>query len=496
VGELRYERVYFHPQRIAAMADVDRETALRALRELNRLGPFDYVAAFRGRAIHLLDGQRAFEELDIDFDELHRRRQAEYDKLERVIAYAKTRRCRQLEILRYFGDPERRTCGICDSCRRGKPLSTSVTDENASPAYEPAVLEAVRMVLSGVARTQGRFGKGLIAQMLYGSKAAKMSKFGLDQLSTFGLLKRVRQSDIEQLIESLIPCQLLEAVDVERNRPVLKLTELGGEVMRGTTGLPADFRLNPILAAQIAGTPLSTSRDQGESDDLPPLDALLQRALRDWRREKSDASGQPPYKLLTNASLELVARLKPKNKTELEDVKGIGPVTVRRYGKQILSIVAAHPSTTRRERSEAAPAPPRPATPPQSPAAPPSPSQEEPPHPPSLPPSAESEVGETFRQGDVKPDFYWTWRLLHEGYAANECEAIRRVSRSQILDHVAQAAETELPVRLEWLLSPDQINTLAEIVGDASPDRLRKVRDQLPPGIELRHVQLYLRTRW
>ena len=51
------------------------------------------------RAIHILRRDRPFEELNIDFDELERRRKAEYDKLDRMQRFARTRRCRQLEIL-------------------------------------------------------------------------------------------------------------------------------------------------------------------------------------------------------------------------------------------------------------------------------------------------------------------------------------------------------------------------------------------------------------
>ena len=42
------------------------------------------------------------------------------------------------------------------------------------------------MILSGVARTKGRVGKGLIAKMLAGSQAEEISKLRLDKLSTFG----------------------------------------------------------------------------------------------------------------------------------------------------------------------------------------------------------------------------------------------------------------------------------------------------------------------
>ena len=54
------------------------------------------------------------------------------------------------------------------------------------------------MVLSGVARAESRIpcGKNLIAQMLCGSESAKVKKLRLDQLSTFGLLRLLKQAEV------------------------------------------------------------------------------------------------------------------------------------------------------------------------------------------------------------------------------------------------------------------------------------------------------------
>ena len=60
---------------------------------------------------------KAMEQLDIDFDELNRRKSAEYEKLEAVIGFARTSGCRQRVILDYFGDPNAANCGCCDRCQ-------------------------------------------------------------------------------------------------------------------------------------------------------------------------------------------------------------------------------------------------------------------------------------------------------------------------------------------------------------------------------------------
>src|SRR5262245_6454089 len=112
----RYERVYFSPRQIAQAAEVDANSLNRALRELSKLEAFDFVPPFRGRAVHMLEREKSFDQLGIDFVEQERRKQAEYAKLDRMVRYATTGRCRQLEILDYFGDENRHDCHTCDNC--------------------------------------------------------------------------------------------------------------------------------------------------------------------------------------------------------------------------------------------------------------------------------------------------------------------------------------------------------------------------------------------
>ncbi|MDB4624624.1 ATP-dependent DNA helicase, partial [Rubripirellula sp.] len=77
VGRQRGEDIYIRLPRLADMAGVDREQLKRTLRELNRLRSFDYIPPFRGRAVHLVQQDLTFEQLDIDFEDLNARKRAE-----------------------------------------------------------------------------------------------------------------------------------------------------------------------------------------------------------------------------------------------------------------------------------------------------------------------------------------------------------------------------------------------------------------------------------
>ncbi|MGI8980316.1 MAG: RecQ family ATP-dependent DNA helicase [Pirellulaceae bacterium] len=252
VGELRHERVFLSPVALSRMTEMDSTAVSRALKELSKLKAFDYVPPFRGRATHMLERKKPFDLLGIDFAELDRRKAAEYEKLERVIGYARTRKCRQVEILDYFGDLGKARCGNCDNCR--PVLSRPAAKKQAKSSQEnsdAAQLEVARMILSGVARTKGRFGIGLVARMLSGSQAAEISRYGLDKLSTFGLLKHFKQKEVAELIDALLDLQLVEQVEEERFRPTVRLTPAGEEVMRGRAPLPGPLTEDELLSLRI-----------------------------------------------------------------------------------------------------------------------------------------------------------------------------------------------------------------------------------------------------
>ncbi len=133
VGKRRGEDVFVRPARLSELADVDRDQLSRTLRELKKLKSFDYVPPFRGRAVHFIQRDVPFDQLQIDFDELERRKAAEYDKLESVIRFARTSDCRQQVILQYFGETESQKCGSCDRCRPSIEAVTTASNTGKTP---------------------------------------------------------------------------------------------------------------------------------------------------------------------------------------------------------------------------------------------------------------------------------------------------------------------------------------------------------------------------
>ncbi len=486
VGGQRREWYYFQPRELLrGLSEMDSTTLSRNLRELAALAAVDYVPPFRGRAIHLVERGRPFEELEIDFDTLEEHKAAEYERLEHLIRFAKSLSCRQQVILTYFGETDSPPCDHCDNCR--EPSQQPGSGE-ASRAVVGPVLDALRMVLSGVARVRRGCGKQLLAQMLCGSKSQKVVRNRLDKLSTFGLLAHLTQPEVVKLTEALLRSKLLEETEIEPFRPVLQLTPLGSEVMsgRGTAGLVIVLPeyLWSKLNRDSSGRPAdAASGEQGGG--LAPADPAVVERLRKWREVTSRAQAVPAYVVMSNAVLDELARARPRDVESLLGIKGIGPAKVKQYGEALLGMLAD--ATSESPAANKIPATSETPAAIENPVASEIPADEVPVAPPAISPETQLE--------DARPNHYWTWRLLAAGFTPEECAAIRGLAAEVVLDHALRAADGGLRVDAAWFLAPEQIQRIEEVVGPAEPSRIRSLLEHLPRGTRYEEVQLVLKAR-
>jgi ATP-dependent DNA helicase RecQ len=165
--------------------------------------------------------------VEVDPDEIARRKAMEHRKLQRMIAYADTRACLRATILRYLGDPgAREPCGSCGNCQ---PHAVDAHDR-----------EIVRTILSGIARAGERYGRRRIVAMLAGDTADLPPN--LARLSTTGVLHDETPEALGGWIKACIDAGLI-VVSRDQYR-TLGLTDRGRDVMNGRE---ADLQLTAPL---------------------------------------------------------------------------------------------------------------------------------------------------------------------------------------------------------------------------------------------------------
>ena len=147
--------------------------------------------------------------------ERHRR-----DQLDLMRRYAYGSGCRQQAIMDYFGDADTlaKGCGRCDNCQTPDALPVDGKTQ-----------ETVRILLSGAARLDGRFGGSQLADLVTGSDTAQIRRYDHDQLPTYGRLSAMTKRQVQAMIQALIRQGYLRQEGLRY--PVLAITDAGREVM-------------------------------------------------------------------------------------------------------------------------------------------------------------------------------------------------------------------------------------------------------------------------
>lgn len=234
-----------------------------------------------------------------------RRRANEYRKLQLITDYCHTSGCLRRFIRLYFGEqgvPQQ--CGNCGNCSDDSEL-VEIT------------LEA-QMILSCVVRVRERYGVGMIADILKGSRSKRVLRLHLDGLSTYGLMRDYPLPQIKELIN------LLAAEGY--------LAFTGGDY-------PV-IRLGPKAAAPLRDGEKVWQRRR-KKKAAPAPDRLFER-MRRLRKEIASREGVPPYIIFSDSTLrELTERL-PRDRESLLQVKGIGQVKMERFGEPFLRLIKEH----------------------------------------------------------------------------------------------------------------------------------------------------------
>jgi len=63
--------------------------------------------------------------------------------------------------------------------------------------------------------------------------------------------------------------------------------------------------------------------------------------LKEWRDETAKKEGVENYRVIPNSAIEEIARLLPRSKEELTNIKGIKDKKFYKYGRDIFDIIDA-----------------------------------------------------------------------------------------------------------------------------------------------------------
>ena len=265
---------------------------------------------------------------NLDFRPLHERRNRAEERFQKIIEFAAADVCRREVVLRYFGQRFAAPCSACDVC-------TATTTTVSTPANFQATAESdrvARIILQAADDFGGRIGRSLIADVLGGSKAKRITERNLDRARCYGALSLHANDQVRDWIDELVAQKLLRVTAEEY--PRLLLTEAGIQAFGEPDWIALSGFATPKVKpkpAAIEGAPLRP----GNEAIAPALNAKL----REWRRQKADEIAMPPYIVLHNTALDEIATRQPQTLDDLRPIKGIGETKIESFGAEIIALV-------------------------------------------------------------------------------------------------------------------------------------------------------------
>ncbi|MGH8030513.1 MAG: DNA helicase RecQ [Arenimonas sp.] len=252
------------------------------------------------------------------------RQRVERRKLDALLGWCESTRCRRQALLASFGEDYPNACGNCDNC-----LEPQQTWDGT---------EAARKALSAVFRTGQRFGVQHLTAVLRGESGDRVSQFGHDRLSVFGVGADLDAKQWRGVFRQLVAMGLCEA-DPDGHGG-LRLAAASRPVLRGeqTVSLRREAaptsRRDRKARAGSAGSSSSASVAPVAVGDLP-----LFEALRLMRANLAREQGVPAYVIFHDATLRAIAERRPRDLGALGEVGGVGASKQQRYGEQVLAVV-------------------------------------------------------------------------------------------------------------------------------------------------------------
>jgi len=245
-------------------------------------------------------------------------------KLDALLGLAEATDCRRVRLLAYFGEASQ-PCMNCDNCLQ-PPAVWDGTD-------------AARKLLSTIYRVQQAsgisFGAGHIMDIVRGKQTEKVTQFGHDALSTFGIGAAFSEQQLRGVLRQLIA---ISAVSVDGQAfNTLQLTDASRAVLKGE--VPVSLRESVSSPKARAGKSAKASASKAPLElDAPGEQRYL--ALKAWRAEVAREHNLPAYVIFHDATLAAIAQRAPQSREDLQGISGIGAKKLEAYGDEVLRVVA------------------------------------------------------------------------------------------------------------------------------------------------------------
>ncbi|WP_444546811.1 DNA helicase RecQ [Irregularibacter muris] len=350
---------------------------------------------------------------------------ASYKNLQYLVDYCYTHHCLRHKILDYFGQSElQENCNNCSSCLEDKKL-------------KEITIEAQK-ILSCVYRMKQQYGSTLVAQVLKGSKNKKLLNFGLNRLSTYGIMPNYTEKEIRLMISILVSQGYLALT--QSQFPVVRLTSSSGAVLKN----------EEKVYMAIDTVPESQSGHEEVHKDLF-------EELRSLRKNLSQEKNVPPYIIFADSSLREMATTLPTTEEAFYTIKGVGQKKYESYGEIFISTIRNYIEENQITPIESMPA-----------------------------------IKTSSKKTSKTPSHRESYELYQEGKTLEEIAQMRGFKKDTILTHLAKCQEEGEEIDWSRIVDQEKEALIIKAVDQVGTEYLKPIKEILPEDISYYDIKAVL----
>lgn len=357
----------------------------------------------------------------------------EYQKLNDIVDYCNSSKCLRSYILEYFGEtPNFNNCKFCSNCNSEIEITDITTDS--------------KKILSCIKRMNERFGAGLVADVLKGSKSAKVKSFGFDSLSTYGIMSEYSKDTIRDLISFLVAEGYIKSIGDKY--PILTLDIKANDVLFSNTQVVIKKKIERILK------PEKNSKYDFES---LPFDVKLFEILRELRMEVAVKNNVPPFIIFADVSLKQMSTYYPTDVDSMHKISGVGSFKLEKYGDIFIDAIRDYVTEHEIKKSYILEKPKNNTT--------------------STPKIDTKLVSYELYTKDVK--------------TIKEISEVRGLTERTVEQHLLDCYENGMEINLEKEVNTNFENEIYTAINKCTSGKLREIKDMLPNEVSYFDIKYY-----
>jgi ATP-dependent DNA helicase RecQ len=208
--------------------------------------------------------------------------------------------------------------------------------------------EITQKILSGIIKTNNRFGKAHVLKVLRGSKEQKIIDRSHDSLSVWGVAKDIPENVLNEVFMQLIAHGFIQRNDGEY--PTFFVTKSGKSFLTNKEILRLPRVQEEMLLVEPDPVPTQKNRPEkkrpkARSKKILLTDERCFAELKILRKKLADEKGVPAFIIFGDASLHDMSYKKPRNTKEFQDITGVGEKKLVEYGEIFLTAIREYQNT-------------------------------------------------------------------------------------------------------------------------------------------------------